>query len=43
MVKRTAVPVNGCLESYGIRTQFPKEKNLVQVSTLDAEVELSVK
>jgi hypothetical protein len=37
--RRTGL-VRGCLESYGFRARIPKA-NLVEVSTLEAEAELS--
>jgi hypothetical protein len=38
--ERRTGPVRGCLESYGFRARIPKA-NLVEVSTLEAEAELS--
>ena len=37
----TEYPLRGRLEAYGFRASFPKKNNLVLMSTLEAEVELS--
>lgn len=36
-----AGPTRGSLEAYGFKVRFPKGTNLVQISTLNAEAELS--